>query len=127
MLHRMLAPALLLCLACAIGPANAQSSPGPSVGLMKGGAPDISKISAGNTAGLLGFCVKHKYMPASSANPIISGLTKKPGVRSSSGYAAGQKGQIVNDTDRPVAMTEIPHEFQAQACNALLKKGRTLM
>ena len=100
MLHHTLAPALLFCLACGIGRADAQpSTPG---GLKKGGAPDISSISAGNAAGLLGFCVKNKYLPASSANPVVSSLTKKPGVRSSSGYAAGQKGQIVNAGHAPV-------------------------
>jgi uncharacterized protein DUF2501 len=125
--YRTLVPALLLCLACSIGAAHAQSTPPTPGGLKKGGAPDISKISAGNAAGLLGFCVKHKYLPASSADPVVNGLVKKPGARSSSGYAAGQKGQIVNGSDKPVAMTEIPHEFQGRACNALLKKGRSLM
>src|SRR5262245_47121396 len=117
MLHHRLAPALLLCLVCAVGGAQAQSTATPG-GLKKGGAPDISSIGPGNTAGLLNFCVKNKYLPASSANPVVGGLMKKPGARSSSGYAAGQKGQIINGKAAPVAMTEIPHEFQSKACNA---------
>ena len=125
MLHGTLAPALLLCLAFSIGRADAQPSlPG---GLMKGGAPDISSISAGNAAGLLGFCVKNNYLSESQARPVLGGLMKKPGVRSSSGYAAGQKGQILNRGDPPVPMTEIPHEFQGRACDVLLKKGRTFL
>ena len=122
MLHRKL-PALLLGLACATGPVQAQSIPG----LKSGGAPDISAISPGNAAGLLNFCVKNKYLPSSTANPVVNGLKKKPGAASSAAYAQGQKGQIINGKSKPVAMTEIPHEYQARACNALLRKGKTLL
>ena len=124
MLHRTLAPALLVCLACTIDLANAQIA---IPGLKNGGAPNIASISPGNAAGLLSYCVKNKYLPESSANPVLGGLMKKPGVSSSKTYAAGQKGQILNGSDKPVAMTAIPHEFQNRACSALLKKGRSFL
>ena len=126
MLARSLSPLLLVSLAGAVGAAQAQL-PVPIPGRKAGGAPNISSISPGNAAGLLSYCVKNKYLPESNANSVVNGLLKKPGARSSSAFAAGQKGQIMNAGSAPVAMTEIPHEFQSRACNAVLKKGRSLL
>ena len=128
MAHLKYASTAFLCFVCASGQANAQG--GPLKGLqsvMGGGLPNISSIGAGNAAGLLGYCVKNKFLSGSSANSVVNGLLKKPGVASSSGYSAGQAGQILNGKAPAMSMSQVPAQLKSQACNMVLKKGGSFL
>jgi hypothetical protein len=122
-----LAP-VLFCLACAIGQAGAQMPKMRNAPSMLGsGLPNLSSIGAGNAAGLLGYCVKNKFISGASANPVVSGLMKKPGTTSSNDYAAGLAGQVVNGRGPPMSMNQVPAQMKSKACDMVLKKGATLM
>ena len=95
MLNRTAVPVLAVLLTCsstAIGQ-GIPSIPG-GTSLMKG-LPNLSSISPGNAAGVLSYCMKNKVLSGGSPTNALSGLMKKPGVASSSGYATGQAGNIV--------------------------------
>ena len=122
--------AFLLLLACAVGQAGAQSTMPKLKGvpsLVKGGLPGVSSISAGNAAGLLGYCVKNKFLGGGSADSVLGGLTRKPGVTGSKDYSLGQAGQILNGKDPPVSLGQIPKELKSQACNMVLKQGASFL
>lgn len=119
---------VILCLACAAGAAGAQMPKLRNAPSMLGtGLPNVSSIGAGNAAGLLGYCVKNKFISGASANPVASRLMKKPGTTSSNDYAAGLAGQIVNGRGAPMSMNQVPGQMKAKACDLVLKKGTTLL
>ena len=129
MSHRKFASALVLSVSCAMAQAHAQSptQPASSSSLVQTGFPNVSTISAANAAGLLSYCVKNKHLATSRANPVLHGLMNKPGLSSSSGYTLGQQGRIISAHKRPMAFTEIPQNRKGQACEAVLKRGSTVL
>ena len=122
------ASAMALFVFCASSDADAQSPPNPAgtSASSKSAFPNVSSISPQNAAGLLGYCVKNKYLPAARANAVFSDLMKKPDTATSSGYLLGQKGHIISGHRGPMVFTEIPQELKAQACETVLKRGTIL-
>jgi len=126
-----LASAAALCITCGFAPASALAQAVHSMSdistMMKSSAmPVVSSIGPGNAAGFLGYCVKNNYLSGSSANSVVTGLMKKPGVASSPGFAAGQAGQIVNGSASPVSIAQAPDKLKSQLCNKVLRKGIAL-
>ena len=121
--HRnVLVFALLLSGPSSIG--LAQSLPSlPGAGSLMKGIPNVSSISPGNAAGVLGYCVKNKVLGGSSATSTLGGLMKKPGITSSSGYAAGQSGNILTGNNQKFSLNQVPAQVKSQACNAVLKQA----
>ena len=89
--YRTVLPIALACLAA--GSVHAQTLPRLPAGA---GLPDISKMGLPNVAGVLGYCVKNKFLGASGASSVINGLKGKPGVTSSPEFSAGEAGNISN-------------------------------
>ena len=46
------------------------------------GLPNLSSVGIPNAAGVLGYCVERKYLSGASANNVLGGLLKTPGVKS---------------------------------------------
>lgn len=103
-----------------VSPAAAQILGASS--LLKG-IPNVSSISPGNAAGVLGYCVKNKVLGGTSSTDVLSGLMKKPGITSASGYAAGQAGNIVTGQGQKFSLSQVPSQVKSQACNAVLKQA----
>ena len=120
----------LLCLACLGGEAGAQSTRPQLKGLptnLTAGLPALSSISAGNAAGLLGYCLKNKFLAGGSVDSVLGGLTRKPGVTGSKDYAAGLAGEVLNGGSAPVSLAQFPRQLKSQACNMVLKKGASFL
>ena len=95
----------------------------PSVG----GLPNLGSMGAGNAAGVLDYCVKNKLLAGGSPTSVIGGLTKKPGVTSSSGFSAGKAGKILTGDGKSFALDKVQGPVKSQACNMVLKQAKTLL
>ena len=124
MQHRAPSVILVLFLACATPAAISQSLPSiPGSSSLLKGVPNMSSISPGNAAGVLGYCVKNKVLSGGGATAALSGLMKKPGITSASGYSAGQGGNILTGNGQKFSLNQVPSQLKSQACNAVLKQA----
>src|SRR5262245_56646575 len=116
-----------LCCAIAWAPAQAQL-PGLPGGSLGGMLPNVSGISAGNAAGILGYCLKGNMLGGTSATSVLGGLTKNPAVKTSPDYTAGLAGNILGGGGgSPFSLGQLPSEMKSKACNAVLKQATTLL
>ena len=127
----------------AAGPVLAQSMPGmgganglsgAASGLMGGGSgamgamlPSLSSSSTGNVAGVLSYCVKNNIVQGSSATGALSALTGQSGVTSSSGYAAGEQGQIQSGSGNNFSLGGASQQIKTKACDMVLKHAQSLL
>ena len=128
MLSRILIAAAISCVLAA-GPAQAQLPGLPSGSSLMGGMlPNVSNISAGNAAGILGYCINGNMLAGSSATSVLGGLTKNPAVKTSPDYTAGLAGNILGGSGgSPFSLGQLPSEMKSKACNAVLKQATTLL
>ena len=124
MLHRIIAPAVFILAATALSAATGQGLPAiPGGSSIMKGIPSMSSISPGNAAGVLGYCVKNKMLSGGSATNVLGGLMKKRGITSSSGYSAGQAGNILTGQGQKFSLNQVPDQMKSKACNAVLKQA----
>jgi hypothetical protein len=119
---RTVIPFALACFAASS--AGAQGIPGLPGGA---GLPDVSRMGVPNVAGVLGYCVKNKFLGGGSANSVIDGLKGKAGVTSSPEYRSGEAGNIITGNASPVSIGSMPAQLKTQACNAVLRHGTSLL
>ena len=124
MLHRMAVPAIFILTGFTFSAAAGQGMPAiPGASSLMKGIPNVSSISPGNAAGVLGYCVKNKVLSGGTAQNALGGLMKKPGITSSPGYSAGQAGNIVTGQGQKFSLNQVPSQMKSQACNAVLKQA----
>ena len=114
--------ALTACAAVA-APAAAQMNLPPMVSSL----PNVSGISAGNAAGVLQYCVKHKLVSSTSADNVLGGLQKKPNVSGSKDFAAGAAGQVLSGKGGGMSLDSLQPHLKSQACDMVLKRGKSLL
>jgi hypothetical protein len=122
--HRAAPAALAICFVCGFAPAIAQQfpfAPGLTSGL--GGLPNVSAISPGNAAGVLGYCMKNNVLKGGDATSVVNGLMKKPEITSSNDYSAGHAGQILTGQGKSFSLNGMPDQMQSKACNMVLKQA----
>jgi hypothetical protein len=85
-------------------------------GLLSGG---VSQIGAGNAAGLLGYCVKRKFLGGGDARSVLGKLTGQPGVLGSRGYAAGQNGNLVT-RQGTFSLDGVKDKVKGKVCDMVL-------
>lgn len=126
----MKSPTLILLLGLAFaGTASHAQMPGiPGIpGLKGGGLPDISSISQGNAAGVLGYCLKNKLLGGSDASSVIDTLTGKPEVKSSEDFTAGQAGQLNLGGGSSFSLDSVQGGMKKQACDMVLKQAKNFL
>ncbi|MCL6682721.1 DUF2501 domain-containing protein [Sphingomonas alba] len=122
--HRTVAPVLIALLTTALSAAVGQSLPSiPGASSLMKGVPNVSSISPGNAAGVLGYCVQNKVLGGGSATSTLGSLMKKPGITSASGYSAGKAGNILTGNGQKFSLNQVPSNLKSQACNAVLKQA----
>ena len=128
MLNRKMIIGAVLCCTCAWAPAQAQLPSLPSGSSMLGGMlPNVSGISAGNAAGVLGYCLQGNMLGGTSATSVLGGLTKNPAVKTSPDYSAGLAGNILGGGGSPFSLGQLPADLKSKACNMVLKQATTLL
>jgi hypothetical protein len=85
-------------------------------GLLSGG---VSQIGAGNAAGLLGYCVKRKFLGGGDARSVLGKLTGRPGILGSKGYAAGQNGNLVTKQGT-FSLDGVKDKVKGKVCDMVL-------
>lgn len=126
--HRTVAPALIALLTTALSAAIGQSLPSiPGASSLMKGIPNVSSISPGNAAGVLGYCVQNKLVGGSNATSTLGSLMKKPGITSGSAYSAGKAGNILTGNGQKFSLNQVPSQMKSQACNAVLKQAPKLL
>jgi hypothetical protein len=115
--------ALAIFAACAAAPSAAQMSLPPLVSSL----PNVSSISAGNAAGVLQYCMKHKLVSSTSAETVLTGLQKKPNVTGSKDFAAGAAGQVLSGKGGGMSLNSLQPHLRSQACDMVLKQGKHLL
>lgn len=139
---------LAIATACGIGvfsagPVLAQSLPGmgggsnamtgAASGLMGGGSgsmmglPSLASSSTGNVAGVLSYCVKNKIVQGASATSALSTLTGQSGVTSSSGYQAGEQGDIQSGNGNSFSLDGASAQMKTKACDMVLQHAQSLL
>ena len=117
--------AVLLVLA---DPGLAQS--GGGLGALLGGAlPNVASTSAGNAAGVLGYCVKNNLLSGANATSVLGTLAGRAGVAGSPGYLAGQSGllQTGQPDAAPLSLDGLRGQLKTQVCNLVLRRAKTFL
>jgi hypothetical protein len=128
MRYPIFVPAVLAC--CAISAAGAQTlpkMPGGMPSMAGAGLPNLSSVGIPNAAGVLGYCVQHKYLSGASTNNVLGGLLKTPGVKAKPEYNAGAAGKIITGHGEPFSLSSVPGPMQDQACDLMLNQGSKLL
>lgn len=120
--------ALLLASPVAAQTAGAPASrTGGLSSLLGGGLPDIASASAGNAAGLLGYCVRNKLVGGTDAASVLGKLTGQPGVATSSGYAAGQSGRLQTGSGNALSLDSLKGQVKTRVCDLVLKRAASFL
>ena len=128
--------ALLLFLSAAFGLSSigvVQAQNIPNIGgssLLGQGLPNVSSASTSNTAGILSYCVKNNYLngdTASSASSVLSKLTAKSGVQSSSGFSAGQQGNLETGNGGMFSVSGMEDKAKSKLCDMVLQHAQSML
>ena len=103
------------------------NSMGSSMGSGTMGLPSLSSSSTSNVAGVLSYCVKNNIIQGSSATSTLSTLTGQSGVASSSGYAAGEQGNIQSGSGSDFSLSGASAQVKTKACNLVLQHAQSLL
>ena len=111
-------------------PAQLPDLGGGAGGLLGGVLPNVGSIGAGNAAGVLGYCVKNKFLgggSAGAASSVLGQLTGQKGVKSSKGYAAGQGGLLQMDGGSNLSLGSVKGKLKSKVCDMVLKHAQSLI
>lgn len=112
----------------AAAPVSAQFKTGGSGlgSVLGGGLPDVGGVGAGNAAGLIGYCVKNKYLSGAGATSVLGKLTGQPGITDSPEYADGQNG-LLKSGDQQFSLSSVKGQVKTKLCDMVLKQGSSLI
>ena len=115
---------------------GATGGSGSSLGSL-GSLGSLKSGSMGNTAGIIEYCLKNKYLSGSGVSQVKDGLLgKMPGGQTTatkdSGYLDGAKGLLTGSdgkkTDLTGGMTSgMTDSIKKQACDFVLKQGQSML
>jgi hypothetical protein len=127
----------LLSLAITGGTAQAQlmdqlkgAAGGGGVGLPGTGLPSVGQAGAGNTAGVLEYCMKNKYLGGGGASSVKDSLLGKvTGQSNDSGYRQGSSGllQTGNGQSYSLGGDGIKGQITQKICDQILQHGKSLL
>lgn len=105
---------------------SAKSAGSSMVGSM---LPSLSSSSTGNIAGILGYCVQNNALQGakSTATSVLSNLTQKSDVTSSTAYAAGQNGLLQTGDNQMYSLANLKGELKTKLCSMVLNKAQSLL
>lgn len=124
---RLFAATIALALFATGSAAPAQlSGLGGAGGLLGGVLPNVASASAGNAAGVLGYCLKNKLLGGTDARSVLGKLTGQEGVTSSKGYTDGQKGLLQMDGSS-LSLGGIKQKVKSKVCGLVLDHAQSLL
>lgn len=111
------------------------SSSGGGLGALGGalGGGSLSSGSMGNTAGIIEYCLKNKYLSGGAVSQVQDGLMgKMPGgqtaAKQDSGYLDGAKGLLTGSDGKKTDLTSgLTEPIKKQACDIVLKQAQSML
>ncbi|MBU6397298.1 MAG: DUF2501 domain-containing protein, partial [Rhodospirillales bacterium] len=70
---------------------------------------------------------QNNIIQGSSATSTLSALTGKSGVTSSSGYQAGEQGDIQSGNSNSFSLSGVDQQVKTKACNLVLQHAQSLL
>lgn len=106
-----------------------QSRLGALGGLLGGGGglPNLGSAGVGNVAGLLGYCVRNKLSSGAGVASVLGKLTGRPGITTSSDYAAGQQGVLQGGDGKTLSLDGVKSTIRTRVCDLALSRARSFL
>ncbi|WGF87789.1 DUF2501 domain-containing protein [Marinivivus vitaminiproducens] len=114
-------------MASAGGPVQAAGLGDALSNLGGGGLPAVSDAGAGNTAGLLSYCVKNNYLNQQSASSVLGNLTGQGDVAQSEEYSSGESGLLETGGGESFSLANIQDQAKSQVCDLVLEHAKSFM
>ncbi len=109
------------------GAASSLMGSGGGGGMMSQMLPSLSSSSTSNVAGVLSYCIQNNIVKGSSASSVLSALSGRNGVTSSSGYTAGTQGNIESGNGSSFSLSGVTQQIKNKACNMVLQRAQSLL
>lgn len=87
--------------------------------------PSVSSASTNNTAGVLSYCVKNKYVKAQTATSVLSRLTGSSATQSSSAFATGQQGNLETGNGSLFSLDSLKDKAREKVCDMVLEHAQS--
>ena len=113
------------------GAVGGGSSGGGTGGL--GALPSVDQAGAGNTAGVLQYCVRNNYVSGGTASSVKDSLLSKVsgsgGGTNDSGYKAGNNGQLETGNGQSYSLggSGIKEQVTHKVCDLVLQHAKSLL
>jgi hypothetical protein len=95
-------------------------------GLAGSALPNVASVGASNAAGVLGYCVKNGLLEGSGAQSVLGQLTGKSGIKTSPGYASGQKG-LLQMKGSSLSLASLKGQAKQKACHEVLNHAKSFL
>jgi len=124
----MTRPRLVAALAAGIAFGSSSAAAQMSLPPMASALPNVSKMSAGNAAGVLQYCMKNNLVSSTSAGAVVDQLGKKQKLTpSSADYSAGQAGKVLTGPGKSMSLSGLQPHLKSQACGMVLKQAKSFL
>jgi hypothetical protein len=120
---------LVACAACLLAASSAAAEPFSlgRISVAGGLLPNLSSTTAGNAAGLLGYCVKNKILGGSSAASALGTLTERKAITSSEDYTAGRSGKLLTGQGNSLSLSGLGGTIKGKVCDLVLQRALSFL
>ena len=95
-------------------------------GLLGGAIPSVASAGVGNTAGLLGYCIKNRLVSGANASSVLGALASRAGVPGSTDFTAGQAGTLRSGRSQ-LSLDNLRGQMKTKLCDLVLTRARSFM
>ncbi|MCE7795466.1 DUF2501 domain-containing protein [Sphingobium sufflavum] len=89
--------------------------------------PNVVSVAAPNAAGVLGYCLKNKFLGSGTgAASVIGQLTGRTGAKAEPGYVAGRKG-LLQMEGNSLPLGNLKAQATTKVCDLVLRHAKTLL
>lgn len=99
-------------------------------GLSALGLPNLSSDMAGNAAGVLQYCIEHKYVDAMDAENVKNKLMDKAGIgnqEKDDDYEKGLSGVLSGSDGKSFDLERLKGDLKDKACDYVLEHGTDML
>lgn len=106
---------------------------GGGLAALGGGMPDLGQASTGNLAGVLQYCIKHKYLGGGDAASVEQSLMGKlggaSGAKKDKGFTSGAGGLLDTGGGKSVDLggEGLQQKVTDQVCDLVLEHAQSLL
>ncbi|MGV3768704.1 MAG: DUF2501 domain-containing protein [Sphingobium phenoxybenzoativorans] len=125
--HAFIRTATIALLLTTASAAPAQLSGLGQSGLLGAILPNVASVGASNAAGVIGYCLKNKFLGGTNAKSVLGKLAGQSGVKSSDGYANGQNGLLQMDGGSSLSLGSLKAKAKSKVCDVVLQHAQSFL